>query len=909
MNQSNIPSLQETIDQSTLSGSGRGNEKKRLSTSELFEWPGRLALILAVVLSPWFFASVENWAQGLITLALMVGMAFWWFETALNRKSSQAFPYVSVLVFLGIGVGLFQIWTLPNSLAELVLGRQAEIYRDFSGDLGSSVSVSLDREATWGQIRLLVIALSALLMGARYFRGKRDIILLLSAVSINGFVISFFGIIHKLTDNGKMFWFHEIFRGAPFGPFVNRNNAAGYLLMCLGCCIGLLVIVMSRTVADGSRPILGREMPVWRRWKIQYLDVIRDLTATKLAVFFMLVMIAAAIPSTLSRGGVIGLLVAALGTVLVFGVTRQPKNLGVILAPVFAISIVLFGWLGFSDELVERFDKIDTTSVESADARIQNWQDTWPAVTEMGLMGSGLGSYRNVHRLYRSGRELGVFVYAENQYFQALVEAGWIGLILFLLAWLLVYQNAFFALREGSSPTTIGVGTMGVFVILSQATVSCFDFGLYIASNMLLMAVLMGFLAYQAHALGGRLKKPSILQFQCPNYIIQVIVLVLFAASTMVALDLYRKSQLDQFMRPRISRLNRENMDLKKTEERIAALTRLIQRTPTSECMNYLGDLWMHRSRLHLYDSMTESVEFKEAFELMDSERQAQLSENLWNLTHIQRVQETACFLRRMESRYDLVKFLNRPAISDDLPWALTYFKYSRESSPIQPLVHLRIAEIKGVIGEARSGDVDMERALRLAPSNPAFRKVAGIYYLQSGLVDGAIDHLNQYLKLDPRGYQKLMNVLTGRTSRNIVPVPEEKILQIIPGNGKMIFDYVDKYMPEDSPQVGEFLERAASVVLEVKYPKREDNILLGQIRARQGELELALDAYETALRRDPNDLAVKYETALLLKGVGRLDEALSRAKELKSRGPKKASYDRLVDEIEQEISTLNKLN
>ena len=206
-----------------------------------------------------------------------------------------------------------------------------------------------------------------------------------------------------------MFWFHEIFRGAPFGPFVNRNNAAGYLLMCLGCCIGLLVIVMSRTVADGSRPILGREMPVWRRWKIQYLDVIRDLTATKLAVFFMLVMIAAAIPSTLSRGGVIGLLVAALGTVLVFGVTRQPKNLGVILAPVFAISIVLFGWLGFSDELVERFDKVDTTSVESADARIQIWQDTWPAVTEMGLMGSGLGSYRNVHRLYRSDRELGVF--------------------------------------------------------------------------------------------------------------------------------------------------------------------------------------------------------------------------------------------------------------------------------------------------------------------------------------------------------------------------------------------------------------------------------------------------------------------------------------------------------------------
>ena len=154
-------------------------------------------------------------------------------------------------------------------------------------------------------------------------------------------------------------------------------------------------------------------------------------------------------------------------------------------------------------------------------------------------------------------------------------------------------------------------------MILSQAVVSCFDFGLYIASNMLLLAVLMGFLAYQAHALSGRLKKSSLLQFQCPNYIVQFMVLILFAASTMVALDLYRRAQLDQYMRPRISRLNRENMDLEKTTDRIASLTRLIQRTPTAECMNYLGDLWMHRSRLQLYDAMTDSAEFRDAFALM----------------------------------------------------------------------------------------------------------------------------------------------------------------------------------------------------------------------------------------------------------------------------------------------------
>ena len=151
------------------------------------------------------------------------------------------------------------------------------------------------------------------------------------------------------------------------------------------------------------------------------------------------------------------------------------------------------------------------------------------------------------------------------------------------------------------------------------------------------------------------------------------------------------------------------------------------------------------------------------------------------------------------------------------------------------------------------------------------------------------------------------MKILTGRTSRNIVAVPEEKILEIIPDDGQMILDYVDQYMPEDSPQRGDFLERAASVVLEIQYPKREDNILLGKIRAKQGELKLALDAYQTAGKRDPNDLAVKYEITLLLKGLGRLDEALALAKVLKLRGPKKAGYGRLVEEIESEISASGK--
>ena len=170
-----------------------------------------------------------------------------------------------------------------------------------------------------------------------------------------------------------------------------------------------------------------------------------------------------------------------------------------------------------------------------SDLRITQWKSTWPATSEFGILGSGLGTYRGVHRSYSQIPEIVVFHYAENQFFQGLVEAGWVGLFIFLSAWGLAYKSADLLLKRGQSPTSIAVGLMGVFLISSQAVASFFDFGFYIPANTLGLSVVLGFLGFHAQSLGGRLKKGSWLRLQVPNVAISTIVLVLFGAICLVA--------------------------------------------------------------------------------------------------------------------------------------------------------------------------------------------------------------------------------------------------------------------------------------------------------------------------------------------------------------------------------------
>ena len=898
----NVPenmTLQATIDQSKVKPTAG------VVLAEWFSWPGRVAVLFAVLLAPWMFGSYGPWAQRLIMFCLLIGIGFWWFESAVRRNRNQVMPYVAIPLVLGLIIGFMQTLALPGWLADLLVGRQAELYRQFVPGDEAAVKISMDVESTFGQVRLLVICLSAMLLGCRYFRSSREMVVLLAACTINGSLIAFFGLVQKLTSaSGTIFWTVKLKAGGiPFGPFVNRNNCAGYLLMCFACAIGLCTLVMAQRKTSGPVQMVSKEMPFWRQFSFHLLFFIAELTATKIAVLISIVLISTGIVGTLSRGGVAALFIGSMVTLGMYGIARRPKYSGFILLPLIGFIFALTTWLNIGDDLVGRIERTDIVTF-SGEARLETWKDTWPAVEQMGWFGSGLGSYGSVHRLYRSGKENVVFEYAENQFFQGLVEAGWLGLILFCLAWWLLYHYSSLCLSKGVSASTIAVGVTGVFLLSSQIPASIVDFGLYMPANAILLATLTGFVAFHAHSFSARLKRATWLRFAVPNALVQAVLLFVFAIGFLCLLQFHRHVRQANAMEVRYEELLDRKYDLARTDRMIRDLTEASKNAPSSKAMNHLGRLWVHRARLQFFDSMRQEPVYRNALPLKTDEEKKIIEDNMWKLTSLPWMQENAYMIRRDISPFQARRFLNSDFIRENLPAARGYYDYSRRHRPLQPLAHLEVGKISGILEQGQGvGDADIERAIALAPANAKYRATAAKYYLQSDKVDAATVHLQKRLLLEPRSLKSILDLLAGRSSRTVAKVDELTVFeQVIPDDPAMLYTYAKDYLDSDSEIRSMVLKKADRLVGNPAAGDLELAKLKAQIKLSMGDVESSIDFLKLVLVSRPSDIKTRFSLAKLLQKVGRLEESLEQINYLLRLHPSKRSYNALFKEVREEI-------
>lgn len=854
-------------------------------TSDWFAWMARLTLLAALLMAPWWYGSVGHRPQFWLTIALLVGLGFWWFETALHRRRRQVLPYVLVPLLLGALLGIVQLTPLPAWGQDWLLGRQPEIYQQFAVDgarlldgtaaeSGVPIRATLNQEGTWIHLRLLFFGIAGMLLGARMFRRRSSLLALLTVLSCLGVVLSLFGLFQKITaDPQTIYWVIPLTQGGrPFGPWVNGNNAAGFLLMCLAAAIGLMIMLMGERRNAGPVPLISREMPLWRQLYFSLLYFVSELTATKLASLFAVVVITVGVLSSLSRGGVLALLVASVVTLVAYGIARRPKQGSLILIPLFLLVLGLFSWVGFGDELLSRFERtsVDLEEALTTDKRLKNWQDTWPAVGEMGWLGSGLGSYENLHRLYRSDREDQIFVYAENQYFQALVEAGWPGLALFCLAWLLAGMGGVILLSKGKSATTIAVGTLAVFLLASQAVAAFFDFGMYIPSNTLLMSVLVGVTAYHAHALAGRLKAKSWFRWQSPNWVIQAVLLMVFAATTLAVLDLNRRRQIEPIVDLDVATADFRELDLEATDKAIDQLRPLLDRSVSVAGWNTLAELWLHRGRLELWETLRADLP---ALPSAEDERGRQLDDRLWLLTGLSRIHEHVKWLKR-RSEWEAARFLQRDFLEGYLDSARRFYSVSRLASPLQPEIQLQIGKINAVLGRPEVALVDLERAVDLAPGNAGIRLFAGILLVQEQRWSEAAPILKVAMDLQPSLFNDIMEFLLGRSERQIVPVPPELILdEFLPPQPKLLHRFAMAYCDDESDLQTRALRRTEMLLSEIAVADTESQLLLAIVREKLDDGAGAIEPLRNVLFLRPSDHVTRAKLVRLLcaEGQGRL--------------------------------------
>jgi O-antigen ligase len=875
-----------------------------------FEMPGRVALLMAIIVSPWIYGGYHFSTQAWIAVALLIGLASWWFEAGVSEKKSIVFPYLFIPVGLGTLLVLFQSWPLPDWIGQTVLGDQIRYFKNFSGVPDQWPSISLNRDGTWTQFGQLVMAIAGMCLGCRYFRTTEQMKLLFAVCTINGAALSFFGIIHALTSNtpDRIFWVIELINGGmPFGPYVNRNNAAGYLIICLGCSIGLITLMLAKD-KKGPKALGTKDLPFWSQFKLLLLKFISELDAKKLSCLFAAAIISVGIIASLSRGGVLAMLVAMLITLLFYGMARKPNFTGFIFLPVVLLVLFFAGWLGFGEKVIQRFDHVKTSEISQTDVRLQHWIDTWPAVGDTGLFGAGAGAYPGIHRPYFSSKETVVFTHADNHFFQGIVETGWPGFVLLMSAWALAFYLAVFALNQGNSTPSVAAGTAGLFIVVGVGVASFFDFGLYMSANMLLMSVVIGFLSYHAQSLAGRLRKRTWLRFQSPKFLVQLMLLILFAATFVFALDFYRKSKIQVAIREfPASKFSYASPDLANTDRLINKITPLVKETRLTAGLNYVAKLLEHRCRLQQLIAV--SPEYRERKKLTEDEELK--IQSYWALTKLDLVQENEFYLRREKSPYQANAYRNSKFIRENLSLAANFLEESRRSSPLQPFVQVKLGQIKSIIGNRSEAAADIEAAVAIAPMNGNLRKLAGINYLQAGDAENAAPHLRKYLEFDRRGFKTVMDIISGRSGRRLAPMNDKLVFEkIVPDDSEMLYTLATRYFSEESPYRIRALDKAESLLSDISASDGDLVLLNARVKLAMGDIDGAIDQFEMYLISQPADYNTHFTVANLYYKVGDLTSAEEKLNYIiRMDGTKKKSrYRTLLNKVEAELTEeLNK--
>lgn len=296
-----------------------------------------------------------------------------------------------------------------------------------------------------------------------------------------GLALALFGIVQRAiagSENILVYGFWRPFGRAttPFGPFINRNHFAGWMVMVLP-----LVAAYASALAQASRgPFLGG----WRGWTRWLMTP--DASRFVFVSLAMLVM-AVALVITGSRSG-LGSFVVAMIALGILSALRADRKVRRLLPTVYmaALVIVAVGWAGV-DRTAARFERATAELGERAAA----WHDTARIIRDFRWTGTGLGGFGKAMLVYQTTDRSSIYVQAHNDYLQVLAEGGVLVAVPAAIALVVLCRVALLRFRRREdSEMTYWLRSGAVAGLVGIATQSLLDFSLQMPGNAVMFTVL-----------------------------------------------------------------------------------------------------------------------------------------------------------------------------------------------------------------------------------------------------------------------------------------------------------------------------------------------------------------------------------------------------------------------------------
>jgi O-antigen ligase len=306
-----------------------------------------------------------------------------------------------------------------------------------------------------------------------------------------GVVLALVGIVQKalLGDHAWAgmkiygFWAPANLLSTPFGPYVNKNHFAGWMLMAvplaLGLGIGTAEQALRRRGSDWRLALLWLSSPAGGRAQMALI-----------AAFIM----AASLLMTRSRSGV-----GCLGVAMVFMSIAARRRFGsaragwAALASMAALFLIVFALAGA--ELTARI----ANRMDAMELRKNIWTDSATIIGDFPVTGTGLNTFGTAMISYQTSQTDQHFQEAHNDYLQVLVEGGLlVGLpaLVALVFAVRAIRRRFDAADDDAVTYWMRAGAaVGLMAIGLQAVV---EFSLQMPGNAALFVVLLAIAMHSA---------------------------------------------------------------------------------------------------------------------------------------------------------------------------------------------------------------------------------------------------------------------------------------------------------------------------------------------------------------------------------------------------------------------------
>ena len=813
------------------------------SFDRVIEW----LLISLLAFMPLALGAVEAWSEEVVVvLAAAISVCFL-LKLIFRKDSNLVWSWAYLPVALFILVAVFQLIPLPTSAVSTISPNTAAVKEELLGDLPnssevlSSMTLSFYANATKHDLRLVLAVAAVFVVVLNVFRRPEQVKRLLMAMAVIGGGIALIALAQVISGTDKIYWTvptgHNL---ADAGTFINHSNYGQFMNLSIGAALGLIVIKLHEA---------------FRGKRITPPLVFEYLSSPAARVIWLLLAIViigvATVFVSLSRGGVVSMLIAAGFTTLVLTSRRSLKGSSWIMALVALGAFICVLYIGF-DAVYDRL----ATLRELHEAEGGRWQivkDISVAWTKFPVLGTGLGTHEVVYPMFDRSTIPAIAGHAENEYAQAAEETGLLGLATLVGFAIIVWVNYARNVRNASVPIRSAAYGLG-FGLVAILIHSLSDFGQHLPANATLSAVFCALLLALARM--GQTNREAAQTVRKPWNFRGLSIAALLCTSGIWAWAL----------------LGANNARIAESHWKEALITE----------RNLIEKNWQGTDTQFAYlISQTET-----AVEYQPENVSYRHWLNVYRWRSISRVNDPNT--GEVIIAEQTVQFI--PRIIDEL-------HKTRVLCPTFGATYCVVGQLEKIILDDPGGAERIRKGFRLAPCDPTACFVAGLLDVEEQKVDDSFEKFSRAVELDGRLFGNVADVYINHAGRPDLAVA-------VAGENTGRLSYVANALA-DIQEHKELADEARARVKELLKSKCSEPdapasafASLANIYKRESDNDAAIEYYRRALALDYGQVYWRLTLARLLAETEQIPEAIHEARICLRLRPQFKAAEKLISDL-----------